>query len=134
VAIAIAEACNFSTEPDLKDMSTDPNCIFCKIAAGQIPARKFYEDDDVLAFHDIRPAAPVHFLVIPKLHLASLNEAGPQHAALLGRMLELAPRLASEQGATNGFRSVINTGPDGGQEVYHLHMHVMGGPRPWKQG
>jgi histidine triad (HIT) family protein len=115
-------------------MSTDPNCIFCKIAAGQIPAKKFYEDDELLAFHDIRPAAPVHFLIIPKLHLPSLAEAGPQHAALLGRMLELAPRLAVEQGATNGFRTVINTGPDGGQEVYHLHMHVMGGPRPWKQG
>ncbi|MEY4748446.1 MAG: hypothetical protein RIQ60_660 [Pseudomonadota bacterium] len=115
-------------------MSTDPNCIFCKIAAGQIPAKKFYEDEELLAFHDIRPAAPVHFLIIPKAHIASLAESGPEHAALLGRMLELAPRLAVEQGATNGFRTVINTGPDGGQEVYHLHMHVMGGPRPWKHG
>ncbi|MFM2068926.1 MAG: hypothetical protein RLZZ584_3835 [Pseudomonadota bacterium] len=115
-------------------MSTDPNCIFCKIAAGQIPAKKFHEDDELIAFHDIRPAAPVHFLIIPRQHLASLADTGPGHSALLGRMLTLAPRLALEQGATNGFRTVINTGPDGGQEVYHLHMHVMGGPRPWKQG
>lgn len=115
-------------------MSTDPNCIFCKIAAGQIPSQKIYEDEELFAFHDIRPAAPVHFLIIPKLHLASLAEAGPEHAALLGRMLELAPRLARELGVTNGFRIVINTGADGGQEVYHLHLHVMGGPRPWKHG
>ncbi|MFM2118802.1 MAG: hypothetical protein RL722_270 [Pseudomonadota bacterium] len=115
-------------------MSTDPNCIFCKIAAGQIPSKKVYEDEELIAFHDIRPAAPVHLLVIPKIHLAGLDQAGPEHAGLLGRMLALAPRLAQEHGATNGFRTVINTGPDGGQEVYHLHMHIMGGPRPWKQG
>jgi histidine triad (HIT) family protein len=115
-------------------MSTDPNCIFCKIAAGQIPSKKIYEDEELFAFHDIRPAAPVHFLIIPKLHLPSLAEAGPEHAALLGRMLELAPKLAKELGVTNGFRTVINTGADGGQEVYHLHLHVMGGPRPWKHG
>ncbi|MFM2057011.1 MAG: hypothetical protein RLY71_1396 [Pseudomonadota bacterium] len=115
-------------------MSTDSNCIFCKIAAGQIPSKKIYEDEELFAFHDIRPAAPVHFLIIPKLHLPSLAEAGPEHAALLGRMLALAPRLAKELGVTNGFRTVINTGADGGQEVYHLHLHVMGGPRPWKHG
>ena len=113
-------------------MSHDPNCIFCKIAAGQIPSRKVHEDDELLAFHDIHPAAPVHFLIIPKVHLPSLAEAGPEHEALLGRMMALAPRLAVAQGATNGFRSVINTGHDGGQEVYHRHLHVMGGPRPWK--
>jgi histidine triad (HIT) family protein len=113
-------------------MSHDPNCIFCKIAAGQIPSRKVHEDDELLAFHDIHPAAPVHFLIIPKAHLSSLAEAGPEHEALLGRMLALAPKLAAQEGATNGFRCVVNTGPDGGQEVYHLHLHVMGGPRPWK--
>ena len=112
----------------------DPACIFCKIVAGQIPASKIHEDEELLAFHDIRPAAPVHFLIIPKTHVASLYEAGPDHEALLGRMLALAPKLAAQLGVTNGFRTVINTGPDGGQEVYHLHMHVMGGPRPWKQG
>jgi histidine triad (HIT) family protein len=115
-------------------MNRDPDCIFCKIAAGEIPCQKIYEDDELLAFKDIRPAAPVHLLIIPKMHLPSLNEAGEQHHALLGRMLTLAPRLAREQGADNGFRTVINTGRDGGQEVYHLHLHIMGGPRPWKHG
>jgi len=103
------------------------DCIFCKIAHGDIPCRKIYEDDEVLAFHDINPVAPVHFMVIPKLHLASLVEAEDVHAALLGRMLLLAPRLAKEQGLDNGFRTVINTGKGGGQEVFHLHIHVIGG-------
>lgn len=102
-------------------------CIFCKIARGEIPSRKVYEDDDVFAFHDINPVAPVHFMVIPKLHMASLQDVGPQHAALLGKMLLLAPRLASEQGLDNGFRTVINTGKGGGQEVFHLHIHIIGG-------
>ncbi len=115
-------------------MSTDPNCIFCKIVAGQIPARKVHEDDELLVFHDIHPWAPVHVLVIPKLHLPSLDATGPGHEPLLGRMMALAPRLMRELGVTNGFRVVVNTGPDGGQEVHHLHMHVMGGPRPWLRG
>lgn len=111
-------------------MSADPDCIFCRIIAGQIPSRKIHEDDDLLAFHDIRPAAPVHFLIIPKLHLPSLLEAGtPEHERLLGRMLMLVPRLAREQGAGNGFKTLFNTGADGGQEVYHLHLHVIGGQR-----
>jgi histidine triad (HIT) family protein len=115
-------------------MSHDPNCLFCKIAAGQIPAAKVHEDDELLAFKDIHPAAPVHLLVIPKVHVASLADADASHAPLLGRMLALAPKLALEQGANNGFRVVINTGHDGGQEIHHLHLHVMGGPRPWKHG
>jgi histidine triad (HIT) family protein len=115
-------------------MSTDPNCLFCKIAAGQIPARKAYEDDAVLAFHDIHPWAPVHVLLIPKQHIATLADVGPEHQEMLGRMMVLAPRLMRELGVTNGFRTVINTGSDGGQEVYHLHMHAMGGPRPWLKG
>ena len=115
-------------------MSADPNCIFCKIAAGQIPAKKAYEDEELLAFHDINPWAPVHVLVIPKLHIATLYDAGPVHEALLGRMMGLAPRLMKQLGVSNGFRTVINTGRDGGQEVYHVHMHVMGGPRPWAKG
>jgi histidine triad (HIT) family protein len=114
-------------------MSTDPNCIFCKIVAGQIPGKRIYEDEDVLVFPDIHPAAPVHLLMVPKAHFANLEDAGPGHQALLGKMLLLAPRLAREQGATNGFRVVINNGPDGGQEVFHLHAHVLGGPRPWKR-
>lgn len=115
-------------------MSHDPNCLFCKIIAGQIPSRKVYEDSELLAFHDIHPWAPVHVLIIPKLHIASMAELTDEHAALLGKMSVLAPKLMRELGVTNGFRTVINTGPDGGQEVYHLHMHVMGGPRPWLKG
>ncbi len=115
-------------------MTIDANCIFCRIVAGQIPAKKAFEDDELLAFHDIHPWAPVHVLVIPKVHIATLANSGPEHAAMLGRMLALAPRLMRELGVTNGFRTLINTGPDGGQEVYHLHMHVMGGPRPWVKG
>jgi len=108
-------------------------CIFCRIAGGEIPSKKVYENDDILVFHDIHPAAPVHLLMIPREHVDSLITAEPRHGALLGKMLLLAPRLAREQGATDGFRIVINNGPDGGQEVYHLHVHVLGGPRPWKR-
>jgi histidine triad (HIT) family protein len=115
-------------------MSHDPNCIFCKIIAGQIPAKKVYEDEHILGFRDIHPWAPVHILLIPKLHIASMVELQPEHAELMGRMAVLAPRLMKELGVSNGFRTVINTGADGGQEVYHLHMHVMGGPRPWAKG
>lgn len=109
-------------------MGGDPNCLFCRIVRGEIPARKVYEDDEILAFHDIRPAAPVHFLMIPKLHVASLAEAGDEHAPVLGRLLSLTGRLAREQGATDGFRTIVNTGRVGRQEVYHLHIHVVGGP------
>lgn len=102
-------------------------CIFCKIARGEIPCKKVYEDEEVFVFHDIHPVAPVHFMLIPKLHLPSLMEAEPQHAAILGKMLVLAPQLAQEQGLVNGFRTVINSGKGGGQEIFHLHMHVIGG-------
>jgi len=115
-------------------MSHDPNCIFCKIVAGKIPCRKVHEDDLLFGFHDIAPWAPVHFLLIPKQHIASLYDVDDAHQALLGRMLRLAPRLALELGVTNGFRTLVNTGEDGRQEVQHLHMHVMGGPRPWSKG
>lgn len=111
---------------------SDPDCIFCKIVAGQIPAKKLFEDEHLIAFHDIRPAAPIHFLVIPKLHVPSLFEVTAEHRDLLGRMLEVVPSLAREAGAGEGFRSIFNTGPAGGQEVYHLHLHVLGGPRPWR--
>ena len=114
--------------------TTDLSCIFCKIAAGQIPAKKVYEDDEMLAFHDIHPWSPVHILLIPKAHIVSMADVGSEHAPLLGRMMALSPRLMRELGVTNGFRQVINTGRDGGQEVMHLHLHVMGGPRPWAKG
>ena len=116
----------------------DAHCIFCKIAAGTIPSRKVYEDDEVFVFHDINPWAPVHFLMIPKAHIPSMAQAGPEHEALLGRMMVLAPKLAAEQGCgpypEGGFRIVTNTGAEGGQEVHHLHLHVMGGKRPWLKG
>ena len=104
------------------------DCIFCKIAAGEIPSRKVYEDDDILAFHDIQPAAPVHFLMIPKDHVDSLAETGPEHAPVLGRIMALAGRLAREQGSPDGFRVIVNTGRVGRQDVYHLHVHIIGGP------
>ena len=103
------------------------SCLFCKIVSGEIPCRKLYEDDEVIAFHDINPVAPVHFMLVPKLHLPTLSDAGEAHAALLGKMLLLAPKLAKEMGLEHGFRTVINTGKGGGQEVFHLHIHVIGG-------
>ena len=89
-----------------------------------------YDDGELLAFHDIHPVAQVHIMLIPKLHVASLMEADGSHEALLGRMLLLAPKLAKEQGLSNGFRTVINTGKGGGQEVFHLHIHIIGGNIP----
>ncbi|MBP7665318.1 MAG: histidine triad nucleotide-binding protein [Burkholderiaceae bacterium] len=115
-------------------MSADPHCIFCKIVAGQIPSKKVHEDDELLAFHDINPWAPVHILIIPKQHIVSMADIGDEHARLLGRMMALSPRLMRDLGVTNGYRHVINTGRDGHQEVMHLHLHVMGGPRPWLKG
>ena len=106
------------------------DCIFCKIAAGQLPSGKVYEDDDVLAFHDIHPFARVHFLIIPKAHVATLSDCLPEHQALLGKMLLLAPRLAKEQGLDTGFKTLINTGRGGGQEVFHIHVLVFGGGDP----
>ncbi len=115
-------------------MTADPDCIFCRIVAGLIPARKVHEDEHMVAFHDINPWAPVHILLVPRLHLVSMDDVGPQHAGLIGHMLAQSPRLMRELGVSNGFRHVINTGRDGRQEVMHLHIHVMGGPRPWSKG
>lgn len=109
---------------------TDPDCLFCKILRGEIPSKKVYEDEDVLAFHDLRPMAAVHFLIIPKAHVATLYEAGAAHHQALGKMLALAGTLAKKEGAADGFRSIINTGRVAHQEVYHVHMHVIGGPDP----
>ena len=108
----------------------DPNCIFCKIVRGEIPANKVYEDDEVLVFPDIRPQAPVHLLVIPKAHVASLYDATAAHQSALGKMLSIAGHVAREAGASDGFRTIINNGRVGHQEVYHVHMHVLGGPDP----
>ena len=114
------------------------NCIFCKIAAGEIPSKKVYEDDEFVAFHDINPAAPVHVLVIPRKHIETLSDCTESDAPLLGRMLVLVARLADQLGVAytggeTGFRTVINTGPGSGQEVYHLHAHILAGPRPWQR-
>jgi len=106
------------------------DCIFCKIVEGKIPSRKVYEDGDMLAFHDINPLAPVHFMIIPKKHVDSLAQVGPEHVEVLGKMLAKAGTLAREQGSPDGFRTIINTGKIGRQDVYHLHIHIIGGPNP----
>jgi histidine triad (HIT) family protein len=109
---------------------SDPNCVFCKIVRGEIPAKKIYDDAEVMAFHDIRPQAPVHLLVVPKAHIPTLYDAEAVHQSALGKMLAIAGRLAREAGAAEGFRAIINNGRVGHQEVYHVHMHVLGGPEP----
>jgi len=106
------------------------NCIFCKIVRGEIFSRKVYEDDEVLAFHDINPVAPVHFMLIPKKHVDSLAQVDERHQQVLGKMLLLARRLAAEQGSPDGFRTIVNTGRVGRQDVLHVHMHVLGGRDP----
>ena len=113
-------------------MKDHADCVFCRIGRGELPCRAVYEDDDIIVFHDINPSAPVHLLMTPKRHLGSLIDVTPDDSALLGKMLVLAPKLAHEHGALDGFRVVINNGVGGGQEVFHLHVHVLGGPRPWR--
>ena len=105
--------------------------LFCKIVRGEIPCRKVYEDDDMLAFQDIAPQAPVHFMIVPKQHVDSLAVVGPEHERVLGRMMAMAGRLAREQGSPEGFRTIVNTGRIGRQDVYHLHIHILGGPEPF---
>ena len=116
----------------------DPNCLFCKIVAKQIPSRTVFEDDEFYAFHDIAPWAPVHFLLIPKQHIASMAHITEAHVGLIGRLMALVPRLALQEGCNpypeGGYRLVTNTGVEGGQEVRHLHFHIMGGSRPWLRG
>ena len=121
-----------------KTIQSDPDCIFCKIVAGLIPSKVVYQDEELFVFNDIHPWAPVHFLMIPKMHIPSMAQVGPEHAGLLGRMMALAPQLALQEGCNpypdGGFRILCNTGAQGGQDVHHLHIHVMGGPRPWLKG
>jgi len=106
------------------------DCIFCKIVRNEIPSQKVYEDDEILAFHDIHPLAPVHFMLVPKRHIASLADAGAEDAGVLGRIMALTGRLAREQGSPDGYRTIVNTGRIGRQDVMHLHVHVIGGPEP----
>lgn len=103
------------------------DCIFCKIVDGEIPTNKLYEDDQILAFSDMSPQAPVHFLVVPKKHIQSLDQATGEDQDLLGHILLKIPQIAKEQGIENGYRVVINTGEEGGQTVEHLHFHILGG-------
>jgi histidine triad (HIT) family protein len=103
------------------------DCLFCKIVSGALPVTRIYEDEYVLAFPDINPQAPVHILLVPKKHLASLAHATPEDTAMLGLLVAAAAELAREQNLANGYRLVINTGSDGGQTVEHLHVHLLGG-------
>ena len=108
-------------------MSAD-SCIFCKIVAGQIPSNKLYEDEDVMAFEDVNPQAPVHVLVIPKEHVPTLDDAKPEHAAVLGKLLLVGAQIARDKGVSeSGYRSIINCRQSAGQVVFHLHLHIMGG-------
>ena len=106
------------------------DCIFCKIIAGALPSRKVYEDEEIFGFHDIHPAAPVHFMLVPKRHIASLADSVPGDAEILGKLMARVPVVAREQGLKDGFRTIVNTGRIGRQDVYHLHIHVLGGPEP----
>ncbi|MCM0594190.1 MAG: histidine triad nucleotide-binding protein [Gloeotrichia echinulata DEX184] len=116
-------------------MSETTETIFSKIIRREIPADIVYEDDLALAFKDVNPQAPVHILVIPKQPIAKLADAEPQDHALLGHLLLTVKRVAEQAGLENGYRVVINTGADGGQTVYHLHLHILGGrPLAWPPG
>lgn len=103
------------------------DCIFCKIAAGEIPSKKTYEDDQILAFHDINPQTPVHILVIPKNHIPSVDGVTPENSAVVAHIFETIPKIAAEAGLTNGYRVITNCGDDACQSVKHLHFHIMGG-------
>ncbi|MCZ0955188.1 MAG: histidine triad nucleotide-binding protein [Rhodospirillaceae bacterium] len=113
-------------------MRRNPDCVFCKIVAGEIPCDRLYEDDEILAFRDINPQAPFHALLIPKTHLATLNDLEPEHAELVGRLF-LVAKLLAEQHNLPAYRVVVNTNAEAGQTVFHVHMHLLAG-RPLKLG
>jgi histidine triad (HIT) family protein len=112
------------------------SCLFCRIVAGEIPAAKVYEDDLLLAFNDIHPQAPLHVLIIPKQHVSTTSDLGPEHDATVGAMVRRAAAIAAERGYdSSGYRTVINCNEDAGQSVFHLHLHVLGGrPLAWPPG
>jgi histidine triad (HIT) family protein len=111
------------------------DCLFCKIIAGEIPSKKVFSDDLAYAFRDINPQAPTHVLIVPREHIGSLAEAVTENQEILGYLHLVAVRIASSEGLVNGFRTVINTGKDGGQTVHHLHVHLLGGrPMSWPPG
>jgi len=103
------------------------DCLFCKILAGEVPSDKVYEDDKMFVFKDIYPKADVHLLAIPRAHISGLNDISDEHDEIMAHMLKQLPKLAKEQGLKDGFRTIINTGKEGGQVVFHLHMHLLGG-------
>ena len=106
------------------------DCIFCKIIAGEIPSEKVFDDQQVTAFRDIHPVAPTHILIIPNKHIASINELSPDDEQLVGHLFTTGKALAKEEGIDeSGYRLIVNVGPDGGQEVYHLHLHLIGGQK-----
>jgi len=112
------------------------SCLFCRIVAGEIPSKRVYEDEQLLAFEDIKPEAPLHVLVVPKQHIVSLNEMQASHDALVGALVRRAALIARERGYdASGFRTVVNTNGDAGQTVFHIHVHVLGGRRfAWPPG
>lgn len=111
------------------------DCLFCKFVRGELQPKKAYEDDQVLAFHDIKPQAPTHVLVVPKEHIASLDDLGAHHAEVAGKLFLAAAKIAKQLGHAKGYRCVVNTGPDAGQTVFHIHLHVLGGrPFGWPPG
>ncbi|HKW01888.1 MAG TPA: histidine triad nucleotide-binding protein [Vicinamibacterales bacterium] len=112
------------------------SCLFCKIISGEIPSKKLFEDEHLVAFADINPQAPFHALVVPRQHVATLNDLGPQHDAIVGEMVRRAAALAREQGyAESGYRTVFNCNADAGQAVFHIHLHVLAGRKlSWPPG
>lgn len=113
----------------------ETECLFCKIVAGQVPSDVVYEDDDVVAFKDINPQAPVHVLVIPRRHIGAIAELSDEDAALAGKLVVAAKKIAASLGLTDGYRLVFNNGPDAGQLVYHIHLHLLGGRKfSWPPG
>lgn len=105
------------------------DCLFCRIIAGEIPSAKVYEDDDMLAFRDINPEAPCHVLVIPKAHIASMDEINEENSKIVSKIFAKIPEIAKLGGCGNGYRVVSNCGPDAGQTVFHLHFHILGGAK-----
>ena len=110
-------------------------CVFCRIVRGEAPARIVYQDEDVTAFHDLRPRAPTHILIVPNRHITGVGAAEPEDSALLGKLFIVARQLAEQEGIVNGYRLVVNNGPRAGQSVFHLHVHLLGGrPLGWPPG
>ena len=111
------------------------DCLFCRIIAGELPAKKVYDDEHTFAFEDIRPQAPTHVLIVPKKHIRGLKEAGPEDAEVIGRCHLVAAEIARQRAIENGYRTVLNIGPGAGQSVFHLHLHLLGGRRlAWPPG